>query len=47
LDSAKPLLIEKLAKIKVKKAVMQNLIKLKELLENGSVQLQDGRLVQI
>jgi hypothetical protein len=30
-----------------KKAVMQNLIKLKELLEDGSVQLQEGRLAKI
>jgi uncharacterized membrane protein len=47
LDSGKPGIIEKLAKLKVKKAVMQNLIKLKELLENGSVQLQDGRSEKI
>ena len=47
LDSGKLRLIEKLLKNKVRKAVMQNLMKLKELLENRSVQLQDGRLVQI
>jgi uncharacterized membrane protein len=47
LNSGKPGLIEKLAKMKVKKAVRQNLTKLKELLENGSVKLQDGRLAQI
>jgi uncharacterized membrane protein len=47
LDSGKPGFIEKLAKMKAKKAVMQNLKKLKELLEEGSVTLQDGRLAQI
>jgi uncharacterized membrane protein len=47
LELGLPLFIEKLAKWKVKKAVKQNLVKLKELLENGRVQLQDGRSVKI
>ncbi|MEE4310252.1 MAG: SRPBCC family protein [candidate division KSB1 bacterium] len=47
LDSGKPGLIEKLAKIMVQKAAKENLKKLKKLLETGKVELQDGRLKQI
>ena len=47
LDTGKPLLIEKLAVGKVKSAVVENLGKLKELLETGSVTLQDGRKVKL
>lgn len=37
-------IIDKLAKNKVKNAVRQNMSKLKQLLESGTVTLQDGRL---
>jgi uncharacterized membrane protein len=47
LDTGKPTLIEKLAVGKVKSAVAENLSKLKELLETGSVTLQDGRKVSL
>ena len=43
----KPALIEKLAAGRVKSAVAENLGKLKELLETGSVALQDGRNVRL
>jgi uncharacterized membrane protein len=43
LDTGKPGLLERLGRGKVKQAVKENLVKLKELLETGSVQLQDGR----
>jgi uncharacterized membrane protein len=45
LDTGQPGLLEKLGAGKVKQAVKENLTKLKELLETGSVQLQDGRTV--
>lgn len=45
LDTGQPGLLEKLGAGKVKQAVKDNLTKLKELLETGSVQLQDGRTV--
>jgi len=47
LDTGKPALIEKLALGKVRSAVAENLSKLKELLETGSVTLQDGRTVSL
>jgi uncharacterized membrane protein len=47
LDTGRPALIEKLAVGKVKSAVAENLSKLKELLETGSVTLQDGRKVSL
>lgn len=47
LDMGKPALIEKLAAGSVKSAVAENLGKLKELLETGSVTLQDGRQVSL
>lgn len=43
LDTGQPALLERLAAGKVKSAVAVNLAKLKELLENGQVLLQDGR----
>ncbi|MGD8490264.1 MAG: SRPBCC family protein [Anaerolineae bacterium] len=43
LDTGGPGLLERLGRGKVKQAVKENLVKLKELLETGSVQLQDGR----
>lgn len=45
LDTGKPVLIEIVSKRIVKNAVKNNLLKLKQLLENGKVQLQDGRIV--
>jgi uncharacterized membrane protein len=47
LKTGKPALIEKLAARKVRSAVAENLSKLKELLETGSVTLQDGRKVSL
>ena len=47
LVTGKPALIEKLAAGRVKSAVAENLGKLKELLETGSVTLQDGRQVSL
>jgi uncharacterized membrane protein len=47
LNSGQPALLEKLAAGRVKRAVKENLGKLKELLETGQTRLQDGRLVQI
>lgn len=43
LETGQPALLERLAAGKVKSAVAENLLKLKELLENGHVLLQDGR----
>lgn len=40
-------LLEPLAAVRVKSAVRENLGKLKELLESGSAQLQDGRLSKL
>jgi hypothetical protein len=45
LDSGRPGILEKLAAGQVKSAVAENLEKLKVLLEQGSVVLQDGRHV--
>jgi uncharacterized membrane protein len=46
LETGRPGILERLAANQVKQAVFENLGKLKELLETGSVQLQDGRWVQ-
>lgn len=43
LDTGWPVLLERLGAQRVKSAVAQNLTKLKELLEEGQVVLQDGR----
>lgn len=43
LDTGQPALLEKLAGGRVKSAVAENLSKLKILLEQGEVELQDGR----
>jgi carbon monoxide dehydrogenase subunit G len=43
LDTGQPALLERLAAGKIKSAVAENLVKLKELLEEGRVVLQDGR----
>ena len=45
LDTGRPALLERLAAGKIKSAVAENLAKLKELLEEGLVILQDGREV--
>jgi carbon monoxide dehydrogenase subunit G len=45
LDTGQPVLLEKLAAGKIKSAVAENLAKLKQLLEEGRVVLQDGREV--
>ena len=45
LDTGRPVVLEKLAGGRVKSAVAENLAKLKELLEEGRVVLQDGRQV--
>ena len=42
-----PGIIEKLSARKVRSAVHENLFKLKQLLESGSVTLQDGRTYRI
>ena len=47
LDTGKPALLERLARGRVKSAVAENLAKLKELLEEGRVILQDGRQVTL
>ena len=47
LDTGQPALLEKLAGGRVKSAVAENLGKLKELLEQGHVVLQDGREVRL
>jgi uncharacterized membrane protein len=45
LDTGRPALLERLARGRVKSAVAENLAKLKELLEEGGVILQDGKQV--
>ena len=45
LDTGRPAIFERLARGRVKSAVAENLAKLKELLEEGRVVLQDGRQV--
>ena len=47
LDTGRPALLERLARGKVKAAVSENLTKLKELLQEGRVVLQDGRQVTL
>lgn len=47
LDTGRPAILERLAAGRVKAAVKENLMKLKELLETGSVRLQDGRRVEL
>jgi uncharacterized membrane protein len=45
LDTGRPAVLERLARGRIKSAVAENLAKLKELLEEGRVVLQDGRQV--
>jgi uncharacterized membrane protein len=47
LDTGRSALLERLARGRVKSAVAENLAKLKELLEEGRVVLQDGRQVSV
>jgi uncharacterized membrane protein len=47
LDTGRPALLERLAHGRVKSAVSENLSKLKELLQEGRVVLQDGREVTL
>lgn len=47
LDTGRPALLEWLGARRVKSAVAENLAKLKELLEEGQVVLQDGRRVTL
>jgi uncharacterized membrane protein len=47
LDTGRPAILERLALRRVKSAVAENLAKLKELLEEGRVVLQDGREVTV
>ena len=47
LDTGRPTVLERLARGRVKSAVAENLAKLKELLEEGRVILQDGRQVTL
>jgi uncharacterized membrane protein len=47
LDTGRPALLERLAQGRVKAAVSENLRKLKELLQEGQVVLQDGREVTL
>jgi uncharacterized membrane protein len=47
LDTGRPALLERLARGRVKSSVAENLAKLKELLEEGRVVLQDGRQVTL
>src|SRR5215208_7172580 len=47
LDTGRPALLERLARGRVKSAVAENLAKLKELLEEGRVILQDGKQVTL
>jgi uncharacterized membrane protein len=47
LDTGRPALLERLARGRVKSAVSENLSKLKELLREGRVVLQDGREVTL
>jgi uncharacterized membrane protein len=47
LDLGLPGLMEKLAGMKVKSAVKENLGKLKQLMESGQTRLQDGRRVEL
>jgi hypothetical protein len=47
LDLGKGGIVERLATPTVKRGVMANMTKLKELLENGRTTLQDGRTVEL
>jgi hypothetical protein len=47
LETDMPDFVEKLARSRIRKAVTDNLLRLKMLLETGSVELQDGRLVHL
>jgi hypothetical protein len=47
LDTERPAIFERLVRGRVKSAVAENLAKLKELLEEGRVILQDGRQVTL
>ena len=47
LSTGYPGLLERLAVGRVRKAVRENLGKLRELLENGQTQLQDGRFIHM
>ena len=47
LNTGKPAIFERLAGGRIKSAVAENLAKLKELLEEGQVVLQDGRQVTL
>jgi carbon monoxide dehydrogenase subunit G len=47
LDTGRPAVLERLAHGRIKSAVAENLAKLKELLEEGRVVLQDGRQVTV
>ena len=47
LDTGRPAVLERLARRRVKSAVAENLAKLKELLEEGRMILQDGRQVTL
>ena len=47
LDTARPVILERLAGGRVKSAVAENLAKLKELLQEGRVVLQDGRRISL
>ena len=47
LDTGRPALLERLARGRVRSAVAENLAKLKELLEQDRVVLQDGRRVSL
>src|SRR5829696_10199855 len=47
LNTGRPAILERLAGGRVKSAVAENLAKLKELLEEGRVVLQDGRRVTV
>ncbi len=47
LDTGRPALLERLARGRVKSAVSENLTKLKELLQDRRVVLQDGRQVTL
>ena len=47
LDTARPVILERLAGGRVKSAVAENLAKLKELREEGRVVLQDGRWISL
>jgi hypothetical protein len=47
LDTGRPALLERLGAGQVKSAVLENLEKLKVLLETGQVRLQDGRRARL